>query len=78
MRHSKFALGQYLKFGNFIAKKLSTFKTVPAFFEILKTFQVIKIKYCRFRLRKCYYRVLVVKYKQSGLLKNADTVLNCK
>ena len=36
------------------------------------------IKLHRFRLRKCYFWVLAVKYKQSGLSKNADTVLDCK
>ena len=36
-------------------------------FEILKTFQVITIKQCRFRLRKCFFGVLTVKYKQRGL-----------
>ena len=36
------------------------------------------IKLRRFRLRKCYFWVLAVKYKQSGLSKNADTVLDCK
>ena len=45
------------------------------FFDILKTFQVITIKlWHRFRLRKCYFGFLAVKYKQSGLSKNADTV----
>ena len=35
------------------------------------------IKLRRFRLRKCYFGgVWAVKYKQSGLSKNADTVLN--
>ena len=33
------------------------------------------IKHHRFRLRKCYFGVLALKYKQSGhFLKNADTV----
>ena len=47
--------------------------------EILKTFQVItiKVKHRRSRLRKYYFRVLAVKYKQSGLSNNADTVLDC-
>ena len=36
------------------------------------------IKLRRFQLRKCYLGVLAVKYKQSGLSKNADTVLDCK
>ena len=35
-------------------------------------FQVITIKLRHFRLRKCYFGVLAVKYKQSGLSKNAD------
>ena len=39
------------------------FKTLPAVSEILKTFQVITIKHHRFRLRKCYFGVLAVKYK---------------
>ena len=34
------------------------------------------IKLRRFRLQKCYFGVLAVKYKQSGLSKNADTVNN--
>ena len=51
---------------------------MSAFYEILKSVQVITIKLRRFRLRKCYFRVLAVKYKQSGLSENADTVLDCK
>ena len=51
---------------------------MSAFFEILKSFQVITIKLRHFRLQKCYFGVLAVKYKQSGLSKNADTVLDCK
>ena len=47
---------------------------MSAFFEILNTFQVITIKLRRFRLQN-YFRVLAVKYKQSGLSKNVDTVL---
>ena len=46
-------------------------KIVSAFLEILKTFQVIKN-------RKCYFGALTVNYKQSGLSKKSDTVLNCK
>ena len=32
------------------------------------------VKHRRFRLRKCDFGVLAVKYQQSGLSKNADTV----
>ena len=53
-------------------------KPYQCFYEILKKFQVITIKLRRFRLWKCFFGVLAVKYKQSGLLKNADTVLDCK
>ena len=69
-----------LKFGSFTAKKLKpvSLKPYQCFFEILKVFQVITIKLRRFRLRKCYFGVFAVKYKQSGLSKNADTVLDCK
>ena len=51
---------------------------MSAFLKILKSFQVITIKLRRFRLRKCYFWVLAVKYKQSGLSRIADTVLDCK
>ena len=51
---------------------------MSACFEIAKTFQFITIKLRRFRLRKCYFRVLAVKYKQSSLSENADTVLDCE
>ena len=70
VRYSKFQRGQL-----YSHKKLK-FKTVSVFFEILKTFQVITIKLRPFRLRKCYFGVLVVKCKQSGLSKNADTALD--
>ena len=53
-------------------------KPYQCFYEMLNFFQVIKIKLRRFRLRKCYFGVLAVKYNQSGLSKNADTVLDCK
>ena len=53
-------------------------KPYQCFFKILKTFQVITIKFRLFRLRKCFLGVLAVKYKQSGLSKNVDTVLDCK
>ena len=43
------------------------------FVEILKTLQVVTIKLRRFRLQKCYFGVLAVKYKQSGLLKKTLT-----
>ena len=36
------------------------------------------IKHRRFRLRKCFYGVLVVKYKQSSHSKNSDTVLELR
>ena len=44
-------------------------KTLSAFFGIFKTFQVITIKLRRFRLRKCYFGVLAVEYKQIGFIK---------
>ena len=66
-----------LNFSSFIAKYLK-FKPYQCFYEILKIFQVITIKLRRFLLRKCYLGVLAVKYKQSGLSKIADTVLDCK
>ena len=44
---------------------------MSAFFEILKTFQVTMIKSYCFQLRKCYFRVLAEKYKQSILSKDA-------
>ena len=47
---------------------------MSVFFEILKIFQVITIKHRHFRLQKCYFGVVAVKYKQSGLSQNADTV----
>ena len=43
---------------------------MSAFFEVLKTFQIITIKHCRFRLRKCYFGVLVVKYKAQKAREN--------
>ena len=46
-----------------IAKELR-FKSVSAFYEILKSFQVITINLRRFRLRKWYFGVLAVKYKK--------------
>ena len=46
---------------------------MSAFFEIFKTLQVITIKHRRFRLRTCFFEVLALKYKQSGLSKNAET-----
>ena len=45
-------------------------KTVSACFESLKAFQVIMIKHRRFRLRKCYFRVLAV----DGLSNHPDFV----
>ena len=50
---------------------------MSAFIEILKRFQVITIKLRRFRLRKCYFGVLAVKYKQSDLSQNV-TRTACK
>ena len=38
-------------------------------FEYLKAFQVSTIKTHRFRLRKCYFAVLAVKYKQTAFQK---------
>ena len=67
-----------LKICSFIAKYNWSSKPYQFFLEILKTFQVITIKLRRFRLGKCYFVVLAVKYKQSGFSKNADTVLDCK
>ena len=43
---------------------------MSAFFEVLKTFQIITIKHCRFRLRKCYFGVLVVKCKAQKTREN--------
>ena len=36
---------------------------------MFKAFQVFTIKHRRFRLRKCYFGVLTIKYKQSGFSK---------
>ena len=64
----------------FAVLKLNNWSSKPyqCFYEILKIFRVITIKLRRFRLRKCYFWVLAVKCKQSGLSKNAGTVLDCK
>ena len=51
---------------------------MSAFFEILNTFQVITIRLRRFRLRKCIFGSLAVKYKQSSLSENADTVFGLR
>ena len=47
---------------------------MSAFFEILKTFYVITIKHCRFRLRKCYLGGFGCKIQRKRAFKNADTV----
>ena len=52
-----------LKFVSFTAKYLK-FKTLWAFFEILKTFQVITIKIRCFRLRKCYSGICKIEAKR--------------
>ena len=51
---------------------------MSAFFEILKTFQVITIKLRRFRLRKCYFGGFGCKIQTKHTFKNADTVLDCE
>ena len=52
-----------LKFGSCRAKQLK-FKTVPAFFENFKIFQIVIFNTLAFKLK-----YLAVKYKQSGLSK---------
>ena len=62
-------LSTVLKFGSFIAKYKPKFKTASALFEFLNCFQVIMIKLCPFRLQKCYFGVLAVKYNKVAFQK---------
>ena len=62
----------------FIFDTIFAVQNLVSVFWNFKTFQVITIKLRRFRLRKCYFGVLAVEYKQIGFQKNADTVLDCK
>ena len=52
------------------------FKTMSAFFEILK--RLSRQNSAAFDYESAIFGVFAVKYKQSGLSKNADTVLDCE